>query len=363
VIVALAPPVLGVAFAFVLGGLVIALTGRSPAAVAARFAAQIAETYEAGSLSDLGDAIYYATVYMFSGLAVAYALQAGLFNIGGEGQLIAGGFAMGVAGAALPASTPALLALLARLAAGVAGGAAWAAVPAFLRARLGVHEVLATILMNLMAPAAANFLLGRYRLRYPDLAEAMHTRPVVAGAHLTPLDEAFPILTGSHASTSTFLALAAAVLAWFVVYRTRTGYELRAVGLNPEAARAGGVPIAKVIARALLVSGGLAGLAATPFVLGGSHHYYEQETLSGAGFTGIAVAVLAGNNPARVVIAALLMGVLTQAGEVVNGRKPDQVPKEIVLVLQAVVILSVLVAQGTARRFLLRAEARQAQHG
>src|SRR5262249_42865042 len=137
----------------------------------------------------------------------------------------------------------------------------------------------------------------------------------------------------------------------------RGGYELRAVGKNVEAANAGAIPVPQVVTKALLVSGGLAGLAAVPFVLG-SKHYFELDMLKGAGFAGIAVAVLAGNDPLRVLIAASLMAFLTQAGEVVNGDRPDQIRKEIVQVLEAVVIVAVLVAQGIAARALVKAEAR-----
>lgn len=322
---------------------------------------------------DSGMVVFWTTVYTFTGLAVAYAFQAGLFNIGGEGQLLAAGFVSGVFAAALPPEWPAAVALPATIAVAFAAGAAWAAVPAILRARLGVHEVLSTILMNLVAPGVAGFALNRYRDAHKaDLAEAVHTLPIPESTRLQSLEDLakkalpgelgqwFSDVLGGDASVAFFYALVAALLCKWLIARTRGGYELRAVGQNVEAARAGGIAVPAVVTKALLVSGGLAGLASVPFVLG-SRHYYEQGMLGGAGFTGIAVAVLAGSDPIGVLVAALCMAFLTQAGEVVNGDKPDQIRKEIVQVVEAVVIVSVLVARGIFARALARAEARKAK--
>ncbi|MBI3725943.1 ABC transporter permease [bacterium] len=348
------PSVAGVALALLLGALLVLLIGKSPLAVAGSF-------FRNFTRDDAGEVVFFATVYTFTGLAVAYAFQAGLFNIGGEGQLTAGAFAIAIVGAALPESSPALVAVPICLASCFAAGAAWAAVPAVLRARLSVHEVLTTILMNLIAPSVATFLLNRYRAAHEsELREAVHTLPIVPGARLSPLEKLLPGLGESHASTACFLALVTALLVHAIVRFTRGGYELRAVGLNAEAARAAGASVPGVLVKALLVSGGLAALGSVPFVLG-FRSYYEQGMLHGAGFTGIAVAVLAGNDPRRVVAAALLMGFLAQAGSVVDGSRPDQVPKEIVQVLQAIVIVAVLVARRIVRVSLARAEARRAR--
>src|SRR5271157_1163531 len=138
-LLAVAPSLAGLVMALLLGALVVLAAGRSPWLVAARAA-------EDFTTNDLGEAVNYATIFVFTGLAVAYAFQAGLFNIGGEGQLVAGGFATGIVGAALPEGTPALVALPLCLASGFAAGAAWAAIPAVMRARLGAHEVITTIL-------------------------------------------------------------------------------------------------------------------------------------------------------------------------------------------------------------------------
>jgi ABC-type uncharacterized transport system permease subunit len=355
-LVAVAPSFAGLLVALLIGALVVAATGKWPHRVAAHLG-------EGFSVMDLGETLYYTTVYIFTGLSVAYAFQAGLFNIGGEGQLVAGGFTMAVFGAALPEATPALVALPSCLAVGFAAGAAWAAVPALLRARLQVHEVITTILMNLIAPSVVVFLIGRYREAYrathKELAEAVHTLPVVAGARVRPLDAFVGAFAGSHANTLIVSALLASLAVWWAVNKTRTGFELRAVGHNADAAHASGISLPGTITRSLLVSGGLSGLAAAPFVLS-NKFYFEQDMLAGAGFTGIAVAVLAGNDALRVILSAFLMALLNQAGEVVNGNQPNEVPKEIGIVLTAVVIVSVLVAQGVARGLIQRAEARRA---
>lgn len=353
-LLAIVPSLVGLVVALLLGALVIAATGKWPNKVALNL-------WNEFTPLDLGEALYYATIFTFTGLSVAYAFKASLFNIGGEGQLVMGGFTMGIVGAALPPATPAIVALPVCLASAFAAGAATAAIPAILRARYQVHEVITTILMNGIAGSAVVFLLGRYRLAHKELSEAVHTLPVVEGARVLDLGKTFESFDGSHANTLIYTAIGTAALVWWVVNKTRTGFELRAVGLNAEAAHATGISVPSVITKALLVSGGLAGLAAAPFVLS-DKFYFEQGMLSGAGFTGIAVAVLAGNDGLRVVISAFLMALLTQAGQVLDGGREDQVRKEIVLVLTAVVIVSVLVAQGAAKRLVARAEARRARH-
>jgi simple sugar transport system permease protein len=362
------PPVAGFAFALFVGALIVLLAHKWPHEVFLGFVSNF-------SGYDFGEVLYLTTVYTFTGLSVAYAFQGGLFNIGGEGQLLIGGFVLGIFAAALPGDCSPFVAVPLSIGVAFAAGAGWAAGPAVLRAKLGVHEVLSTILMNLIAPSVTVFALNRYREAHKvELFEAMHTLPIVEGARIQQLDELARKMpwqsvgdwladhAGGDASVAITFAVIAAIVAKWAIVRTRGGYELRAVGQNVEAAAANGVRVPAVMTKALLVSGGLAGLASVPFVLG-SKHYFEQGMLAGAGFMGIAVAVLAGNDPLRVLLAAFSMAFLTQAGEVVNGNRPDQVPKEIVQVLEAVVIVSVLVAQGIARRALARAEARRAKRG
>jgi simple sugar transport system permease protein len=353
-LVRVAPPAAGVLVALALGALLLLVTGKSPPGVVREFVSNFG-AYE------LGGTIYWASVYTFSGLAVAYAFQAGLFNIGGEGQLLFGGFVLSFVGSRLAQGTPSIVAIPVCLAACFLGGAAWAAVPAILRARRGVHEVISTILMNLIAAPATVFLLDRYKRSHPELAESVHLSPIVPGAWLSRITALGDTLAESQASTSIVFALATAAAVWWLVRRTRPGFELRAIGLNADAARASGIPVASVQLRALLFSGGLAAWAAVPEIMGGEHHYWEQGMLGGAGFTGIAVAVLAGSDPLTVVLSAAVMGFLTEAGEVVGGTGPDHVRREIVLVLQAIVIVAVLVAQGIARNLIAAAEARRAR--
>ena len=362
------PPAAGFAFSLFVGCAILVLAHKSPFHVLGAFTSNF-------SGYDFGMVVYWATVYTFTGLSVAYAFQGGLFNIGGEGQVLVAGFVVGIFAAALPDDCSGWIAVPLSVAVAFAAGSSWAAVPAVMRARLGVHEVLTTILMNLIAPSVTVFLLNRYREGHKaELFEAVHTLPIVAGAHIQQLDEFSLRLpwkdlgawladhAGGDANLSCFFAVVVALVAKWMVARTRGGFELRAVGKNVEAANALGVPVPVVVTKALLISGGFAGLAAVPFVLG-SKHYFEQGMLSGAGYAGIAVAVLAGNDPLRVLVAASLMAFLTQAGEVVNGDRPDQIRKEIVQVVEAVVIVSVLVAQGIASRALVKAEARRAKRG
>jgi simple sugar transport system permease protein len=295
--------------------------GESPARV---YALLLSETW--GTASGIGQTLFRATTLVFTGLAVSLSFRAGLFNIGAEGQLAAGALATALAAAALPPSTPAALAIPVALIAGVAGGAALGAIPGALKARFGAHEVINTIMLNYIVAALA--LWSGRELWF--LAETTHTAPVVDGARLPSLG-----IAGSAANASVFVALAAVAAAWFFLARTRRGFEWRAVGANPAAAAAAGVRIGATTIAAMTVSGAVAGLVGANYVLG-DKHYFEEGMARGAGFMGIAVALLGRNHPIGIVAAALLLGTLAQGGLEIN----EHVPKEIVDVLQAVIILA-----------------------
>jgi simple sugar transport system permease protein len=342
-------PAAAVAAALALGAIAIAASGAPPLEVYRRlFAGALLTPY------GIGQTIYKATPLVFGGLSVTLAARAGLFNIGAEGQLMAGAWAMAWVGYTLPA-WPAPLLLPACLAAGALAGAAWAAPPAWLRARFGASEVIDTIAMNWIAVHLLGWLLRLHTAAHPALAETSRTLEVGHGARLAALSAVVPSLRGSQASAAALLALAAAGgVAWFLG-RTRRGFELRAVGLGPEAARAGGIDVARWQAAALLIAGALAGLAGAGQVLG-ARYFYEDGMSGGAGFASIAVAFLGRARPAGVVLAALLLGAISHGGLVVNAV----VPKEIVEVIEALVIVSVAIAAGLATRLAARRAARAA---
>jgi simple sugar transport system permease protein len=230
----------------------------------------------------------------------------------------------------------------------MAGGGIVGAVPGVLKARFGASEVIVTIMLNFIVLALLNYIVAAH----VHVAETLHTPEIHAGA-MPRLAAISSIFAGSAANTTFVLALAAAAVVWWYLFRTRPGYELRAVGLQPDAAEYGGVRVGSVWAKTMLLSGVLAGLGGLNYVLG-YKHYYEEGFGTGSGFLGIAVALVGRNHPVGVVIAALLFATLSQGGLAVNAL----VPKQMVDVLTAVVIIAVATAVPEVRRLLAAARRR-----
>jgi len=333
-----AAPLLAVALSLAVGAIFILAIGENPLAI---YALMLRESLGTGY--GIGQTLFKATPLIFTGLAVALGFRAGLFNIGVEGQLYLGGFAAALTGVAL-AGLPGVLLLPLALLAAAAAGLVWAAVPGLLKARFGTHEVINTIMLNFIAFALVSFL-GRFVFE----PATVRTATVGAGAGLARLDVLFPALRGSPVNLSLLVALLAAAATGLLLFGTRLGYELRAVGLNAPAAEYGGVSIGRVQVVAMALSGALAGLGGVNFVLG-YKHYFEMNFSAGAGFLGIAVALLGRNHPAGVIVAALFFGALSYGGLVINQR----VPKELVDVLQALVILLAISAQVIMERLARR---------
>jgi len=283
--------------------------------------------------------LFKATPLIFTGYAFHVAQRAGLFNIGAEGQLALASLCGGAFAAWLPAGTPAPIALALALGAGAAVGALVALPPALMRARLGVHEVISGIMMNRIAEVLLPFslatLLG---------ATALRTADVAPGAALLRLDRIFPSLSGSAASLAFPLAIALVVALHFWLARSRAGREITWIGVNPEACRAEGIDVRGRLVLAMLLSGAFAGLGMSVTVLG-YKGYFEIGLGSGAGFAGVAVALLGRGHPAGVLAAAIFFGTLEQAGLAINAR----VPKEAMTVLEAVAIVLVSAAGRFAR--------------
>jgi simple sugar transport system permease protein len=337
------PPLVALLIAVVAGDVLILSFGESPAAV---WRLMLEGTW--GNAYGFGQVLYKATTLVFTGLAVSLGLRAGLFNIGAEGQLAAGGFAAAVAGLLVPAGTPGLVAVpLAMLAAMVAGGVVgW--VPGVLKARFGAHEVIVTIMLNFIVLALLNYAVAAH-LHTP---ETLHTPEMRAGT-LPRLSDFIPAFHGSAANVSILIALLAAAAVGWLLFRTRAGYDLRATGLQPEAAEYGGVRVGRVWVRALALAGAIAGLGGINYVLG-YKHYYEEGFAGGSGFLGIAVALVGRNHPVGVVLASLFFATLSQGGLAIHAL----VPKQMVEVLQGLVILAVAAAVPEVRRVLRAAVAR-----
>jgi simple sugar transport system permease protein len=333
-----AAPLLAVGLSLGVGAVFIRAIGQDPLAIYALMLRQ-----SLGTGYGLGQTLFKATPLIFTGLAVALGFRAGLFNIGVEGQLYLGGFAAALTGAAL-ADLPAPLLLPLALLAATAAGAGWGAIPGLLKARFGAHEVINTIMLNFIAFALVSFV-GRAVFE----PATVRTASVGAGAVIPRLDVLLPALRGSPVNLSLLLALLVAAGTGLLLFGTRLGYELRALGLNAPAAEYGGVPIGRTQVVAMALSGALAGLGGVNFVLG-YKHYFELGFSAGAGFLGIAVALLGRNHPLGVVVAALFFGALSYGGLVIN----QQVPKELVEVLQALVILLAISAQVLMERLVRR---------
>jgi simple sugar transport system permease protein len=280
-----------------------------------------------------------ASSLILTGVAFDVALRAGLFSIGAEGQLALGSLAGTLVAASLPAGTPAPIALVAALAAAMIAGAAAAVIPALLRARRGVHEIISFFLMNrivdVLVPWALVAVLG---------ATALRTADVVTGAAVPRLAALLPALTGSIASAASaafLIAIAAAFGAYTLLERTRVGREMRWVGKNPEACRAEGIDVRLRLLQAALLSGAIA--AAAMIAAAPSGKGYDELGL-GAGWTGIAVALLGRGRPLGIVLAAILFGTLEQAGLALHAV----VPRDSMIVIQAVVILLVAIANSAS---------------
>ena len=334
---ALFPPLVALLVALICGDLLIMSYGQSPAGV---YRLLLEGTW--GNAYGFGQVLYKTTTLAFTGLAVSYGIRAGLFNVGAESQLAAGGFLAGLTGLALSPSIPGIFAVPLCMIAAAFGGGVVGAVPGYLRIRFGAHEVIVTIMLNFIVLALLNWFIANH-LHVP---ETLHTPEIHAGA-VPRLASVIPAFHGSAANFTIIAALLAATAVWFWLFRMRQGYELRAVGLQPDAAEYGGVSVRGVWFRALTVSGAIAGLGGINYVLG-YKHYYEDGFAGGSGFLGIAVALVGRNHPVGVILAALFFATLSQGGLAIHAF----VPKQMVEVLQGVVILAVAMSVPEVRQAL-----------
>ncbi|MCH2167653.1 MAG: ABC transporter permease [Oceanicola sp.] len=326
-------PLISLFLAFALSGLVILAIGENPLE-----ALQMMVTGALGSTYGWGYTLYYATNFMFTGLAVAVAFHARLFNIGGEGQATLGG--LGVALVCLSFEWPHwTLALIAAMAGGALFGAAWAAIPAWLQAKRGSHIVITTIMFNFIAAAVLNYML--VNVLRPDGAMDPATARFPEGTNLPTLHDmlavfGIPFSKAAPVNISFLIALLACFLVWLLIWRTRLGYEIRAFGHSESAARYAGISGVRITMIAMLISGGLAGLMAINNVMGEAERLVLN-SVEGAGFIGIAVALMGRSHPFGVALAAILFGFLYQGGA--ELALFTSIPRELIVVIQALVIL------------------------
>lgn len=326
-------PLISLLLAAVLSALVILAIGEDPiAAVSMMVKGALGSTY------GWGYTLYYATNFMFTGLAVAVAFHARLFNIGGEGQAMLGG--LGVALVCLYVPWPHWsLAILGATGAAALFGAAFAILPAYMQAQRGSHIVITTIMFNFIAADLLQSLLVN-TLR-PQGAMDPATARFPEATHLPTLHELLAPLgisfsKAAPANFSLLIALAACVLVWALIWRTRLGYEIRAFGQSESAANYAGINATKITIVAMVISGALAGMMAVNNVMGEAERLVLNST-EGAGYIGIAVALMGRSHPFGVALSALLFGFLYQGGA--ELALWTDIPRELIIVIQALVIL------------------------
>ena len=326
-------PLISLLLAMAISALVILAIGESP-----REALAVMVEGALGSSYGWGFTLYYTTNFIFTGLAVMVAYHASLFNIGGEGQASMGG--LGVALVLLHLPLPHWsLALPAAMLGAALFGAAWALIPAVLQARRGSHIVITTIMFNFIAAAALNYVLVNMLRPVGSMDPASARFP--ASAQLPKLSDmalglGFEWGRNTPVNISLFVAIAACVLVWLLIWRTRLGYEIRALGRSEPGALYAGISPVRIVVITMLISGGLAGLMAINNVMGEAERLVLN-AVEGAGFIGIAVALMGRNHPLGVFLAALLFGFLYQGG----GELAlwTSIPRELIVVIQALVIL------------------------
>ena len=340
------------AIALLAGSLLIIAYGENPIDV-------YTSIFEAslGSADGIGYVLAIATPLIFAALAVCVCFKGGLFNIGVEGQYLVAMITAAVVEVNLD-FLPGPLLVPAVLLAAMLGGMIWAAIPGVLKVTRGAHEVVTTIMLNLVAVSLVGWALNG-PLHYNDAPEGafvdLRSNVFPKNGLAGDLGSMFGVTPGAHLSWLLFLAIATAIVVWFLIRRTRLGYEARAVGSSPGSAKAGGVSIGSTQLRLFLISGALAGLVGMQLLLA-DRGYLPLNYVVGLGFTGIAVAFLGQNNPIGIIFAAILWGILSR-GEVAL-QISSQVPREFIIILQGLLILTVVITYQIAKR---RLAARQLQ--
>jgi ABC-type uncharacterized transport system permease subunit len=338
----LLPPVLAVVFAALLCAVALLISGDSPLTA---IRVMITQTGQGTTTVDI---INSAAIYYVAGLAVAVGFQMKLFNIGIEGQYRLAACVAAIVGGTF--ALPPVLHTLVIIAVGALVGAFWASIPALLKAYRGVHEVISSIMLNFVATGLIAFLIS------PDAFGVLQgnnisTDPIEPSGQFPGI----PLGSGGTIFGMVFVAAALGIAYGFMLNRTRFGFELKASGESPTAATAGGVDARRMVIIALILSGAMAGLVGLPELLGRDHAYLLTSP-QGYGFTGIAVALLGRNHPVGIAFGALLWSFLDKSAIALDNVG---VPREIVLIMQGSVVLSVIVAYEIVRRYELAAEQRR----
>jgi simple sugar transport system permease protein len=304
-----------------------------------------------------GNVLYRATPLILTGLAVALAFQCGLFNIGGEGQMVMGGFAITWVGFTF-VNLPAFLLVPLCILGGALAGGIWGGIPGYLKAKRGVHEVVTTIMLNWIAVAFTQYLTMAYK---PPESWIPHTYEIAKSAQLSRLAHYLNAIgidfpKSNLVNTAVIVSILAVIFVAYLLKRTKLGYEIRSVGFNPTAAECAGINVAKNTVLAMAISGAIAGLAGVNQVMGYKHRF-RYGVFEGLGFDGIGVAFIGRNSPMGVVLAALLFGILDHGGLAIDVS--TKVPREIILVLKATILIFVVVSGEITKRLINIIQKRQ----
>jgi simple sugar transport system permease protein len=323
-------PVLNLLSALLVAALVIHLLGESPVE-----SMKILVNSAIVNPEGLAYTLFYASTFIFTGLAVSIAMKAGLFNIGAEGQMYFGGLGLTLAVLAFDNTlSPWLLIPLAMIGSAIFG-ALWAFLPGYLQAKRGSHVVVTTIMFNFIAASLMNFIIVKYLI--PEGEQNPASRVFAQSAALPTLNTWFPFFGDTPLNIGFPIAIVALVIYGVMVSRSSWGYQLRATGLNQHAAHYAGVRISRMIIVAMLISGALAGLAAVNSVMG-STHYLSLNFPAGAGFVGIAIALMGRQHPVGIFLSSVLFGALIQGGFDLSLEKPN-IPVETFVFIQGLIIL------------------------
>lgn len=327
-------PLINLAVAFIVAGFVVLLVGENPFRAAA-----ILVEGAFGRGQGIAFTLYYATTFIFTGLSVAVAVHCGLFNIGTEGQAYIAGLGVAVVCLTFDATLPWWLTFPLATLAAAAMGALWALIPAYLQAKRGSHIVITTIMFNFIAASIMVYLL--VGMLKPVGSMAPQTRIFLEGAQLPKLNWVIELfgarVRSAPLNISFLLALLMAFLTWVLIWRTRLGYEIRTYGHSPKAARYAGISETRIIIITMMISGALGGMMALNPTMGDQHNV-AIDFVSGAGFVGIAVALMGRSHPVGIVLAAILFGMLYQGGAELAFEMPA-ISRDMIVIIQGLVIL------------------------
>ena len=329
-------PLLAVAASLVVGAFLILAVGENPLEAYWFFLQN-----SIFSVSGIGYTLFYATPLIFTGLAVAFGFHCGLFNIGGEGQLYMGAMALTLVAIWLEGASAWVLIPICFITSFVAGGI-WGGIPGYLKSRFGGHEVINTIMMNFIAYSITNYLVvGPF---HREGTQVLETDFIPEAAHIPRLHDWIPSVPESLPLNLGFLiALLTCLVVYGLLWKTKWGYEIRAVGISNSVANYAGIDVKKNMVLAMFISGGFAGMVGIHEVMGYRHTFHDAFS-GGAGFIGIAVALLGRNHPVGIVLAALLFGALSRGGLFLDLQF-DSLSSDFVIVLQGVIVLFVATNQ------------------